>query len=555
LGVRSGVDADPSLPVEVNVSSTVLDYVIVGAGPAGVQLGHLLQRAGRNYLVVESAGEPGTFFRTYPRHRTLISINKVHTGYDDPELRMRMDWNSLLSDDPDLLFTRYSTKFLPAADDLLRYLSDFVKATGIAVRYNTTVSRISRDGDSVDAGADSRAAFRLELESGEELLAKRVIIATGVHLQRLPEVPGIEHAELYSTVSVDPQDFVDQRVLIVGKGNSAFETADNLIGTAAVIHVSGPNPLRLAWRTHFVGHLRAANNNLLDTYQLKLQHALLDGDVRKIQRADGGGYLVTFGFSRVAEILKDIHYDRVIVCTGFRFDDTLFAEEIRPELAIADRFPAQTSAWESTNVPDLYFAGTLTQIRDFKRGTSGFIHGFRYGTRALQHILDQRYEGQHWPHQELSADPRELMNAVLDRVNRSSALFQQFGFLGDLLVVDDAAGTARYYEEVPVDYVADSEFSDADSYFVITLDYGPDHDKYDPFDSTVRQRISQEETERADEGHYLHPVVRHYRRGELTGTHHVTENLENEWIKPAVHREPLTAFITSQATATVAASS
>ncbi|HEY4457145.1 MAG TPA: NAD(P)-binding domain-containing protein, partial [Pseudonocardiaceae bacterium] len=90
------------------MSSEVLDYLIVGAGPAGLQLAHDLDRAGRDYLVVEAGAAPGTFFSKYPRHRTLISINKVHTGYDDPELRMRMDWNSLLSDNPDLLFTRYS---------------------------------------------------------------------------------------------------------------------------------------------------------------------------------------------------------------------------------------------------------------------------------------------------------------------------------------------------------------------------------------------------------------------------------------------------------------
>ena len=512
--------------------SEVLDYLVVGAGPAGIQLAHDLDRAGRDYLVVEAGAAPGTFFSKYPRHRTLISINKVHTGYDDPELRMRMDWNSLLSDDENLLFTRYSKKFLPPAESFLRYLADFVEATGIKVRFKTRVRRISRPGD-----------FRVELDSGGEILARRVIVATGVSLPNVPDIPGIEHADQYADVSVDPEEFTDQRVLILGKANSAFETADNLIETAAVIHVAGPNPLKLAWRTHFVGHLRAANNNLLDTYQLKLQNALLDGHVRNIARDENGGYLVTFGFTRAEEVLKDIHYDRIIVCTGFRFDASIFADDLKPELVINDRFPAQTSAWESVNVPDLYFTGTLSQMRDFKKSTSGFIHGFRYCARALQHVLDARYEGVAWPSREISAKPTEVMEALIERVNRSSALFQQFGFLGDLVTVDEQAGTARYYEEVPVDYIPDSDLGSAASYYVATLDYGPDHDKYDPFDSTARQRISQSETEHADEGHYLHPVIRHYRNGELVGIHHVTENLENEWTNPAVHREPLAAFI------------
>jgi thioredoxin reductase len=197
---------------------------------------------------------------------------------------------------------------------------------------------------------------------------------------------------------------MDQRVLIIGKGNSAFETANNLIETAAVIHVAGPNSIRLAWRTHFVGHLRAVNNNFLDTYQLKSQNALLDGNVERIER-DGDSYLVTVSFKRANEVKRNLRYDRVIVCTGFRFDSSIFADECKPELTIRDRFPAQTSEWESTNVPDLYFAGTLMQVRDYKKSTGGFIHGFRYSVRALHRMLEKKYHRQHWPHRALPAEP------------------------------------------------------------------------------------------------------------------------------------------------------
>ncbi|MEU8386157.1 NAD(P)-binding domain-containing protein, partial [Streptosporangium sp. NPDC048865] len=59
-----------------------LDYVVIGAGPAGLQLGYFLGREGRSYLILEAGPGPGTFFRTFPRHRQLISINKRHTGSD-----------------------------------------------------------------------------------------------------------------------------------------------------------------------------------------------------------------------------------------------------------------------------------------------------------------------------------------------------------------------------------------------------------------------------------------------------------------------------------------
>ena len=522
----------------------MVENLIVGAGPAGLQLAYLLQRAGRDHLVLEAGPSVGTFFRTFPRHRRLISINKRHTGTDDPELNLRMDWNSLLSDDPALRFPNYSGRYLPAADDFTAYLEDFADASGARIRYDTRVAEIARDG----AGG----GFLVTDQHGHVERADRVIVATGVGTPYIPDVPGIETAEKYTTVPVEPEDFVDQRVLILGKGNSAFETADNLIEHAAVIHVAGPNSIRMAWRSHFVGHLRAVNNDFLDTYQLKSQNALLDGHVKRIVR-DGAGYLVTFSFSRANEVTKDIPYDRVIVCTGFRFDAGIFADGCRPDLIINDRFPALTSAWESTNVPDLYFAGTLMQARDYKVSTSGFIHGFRYGVRSLYRMLEQRYHGTAWPASTLPIRPGALMEAVIARVNRTSALWQQFGVLCDVIVIDgdghgdghgDGVGVARYLEEVPVDYVHDTDLSGGRLRFLITLEYGEGHDAVDPFDVDVA-RISQSEVANSHQGRYLHPVVRAFAGGAQVGEHHVTENLENEWDGPT-HRGPLEAFFDQQ---------
>jgi thioredoxin reductase len=507
---------------------TNTEYLIVGAGPAGLQLGHHLQQAGRDYAILEAGQAPGGFFRTFPRHRRLISINKPHTGWDDPEINLRMDWNSLLSDDPRLLFTRYTERYFPDADDLVRYLADYAATLRLRIVYGTRVRSVER----ADGG------FVVVDEGGGTHRARRVIVASGVTRPHIPPIPGIEEAERYGEVSVDPRDFLDQRVLVIGKGNSGFETADNLIETAAVIHVAGPESLRMAWRSHYVGHLRAVNNNLLDTYQLKSQNALLDGTVQRIERRDGG-YLVTVSFARVGEVTRDLRYDRVIVCTGFRFDPSILPD---PDLVFDDRFPAQTPEWESTNVPGLYFAGTLMQVRDFKRSTGGFIHGFRYGVRALHRMLERKYHGVEWPHARLPADPEALTEAVIARVNRTSALWQQFAFLCDLIVVEaDRGGRALYYEELPLDYV---HASPPELYFTITLEYGPDHDLVDPFDIAVG-RIAQTDSERAAEGRYLHPVVRCHRRGELVAEHHVTENLENEWDGPG-HREPLRAFLSVQ---------
>ncbi|KAG7247619.1 hypothetical protein CRUP_019590, partial [Coryphaenoides rupestris] len=117
------------------------DYCVLGAGPAGLQAGHFLARARRNYVILERNSGPGSFFNIYPRHRKLISINKIYTGRRNREFNLRHDWNSLLSDRPDLLFQRISRDLYPHADAYPRYLRLFAEELGLAVRYGVDVGR------------------------------------------------------------------------------------------------------------------------------------------------------------------------------------------------------------------------------------------------------------------------------------------------------------------------------------------------------------------------------------------------------------------------------
>jgi thioredoxin reductase len=487
-----------------------MEYVVIGAGPAGLQVAYYLQRAGRDYVVLEAGPTPGTFYRTFPRHRRMISINKPHTGWHDAEKDLRVDWNSLLSDDPALRFTRYTGRYFPHADDYVRYLTDF--AHGLDVRCGHRVDRVA-------------AGFEVTCANGAAFSAQRVVVATGFGAMNVPPIPGVGTTERYWDVSVDPKEFTDQRVLVIGKGNSAFETADNLTEHAAVIHVAGPRSINFAWRTHFIGHLRAINNNFLDTYQLKTQNMVLDGDVLRIERRPDD-YLVTFAYARRDKVVQ-LAYDRVITCTGFRMDASIFAADCRPALAIDDRFPALTAEWESVNVPGLYFAGTLTQSRDFKKHTSAFIHGFRYGIRALSHMLDEKHHGGGWPHRTV---PRAgLADAVLARINRASGLFQQFGFLCDVITPD-----GRYYEEMPLDYVP---FGDC---VTVSLEYGTGHDAIDPFDVEAGRRWEADETK---DDRYLHPVVRRRRNHRVVATLRLPEDICNDWTDDEMYRAPLRAFL------------
>lgn len=500
-------------------------YLILGAGAAGLQMAYCLQQAGHDYLVLESGAAPGTFFSQYPRHRKLISINKVHTGFDDPEKNLRWDWNSLLSGDEGPQFKHYSRKYWPHADDLVRYLSDFAAHHGLAVRYGTEVARVARE----------EGRFIVTDAQGAQFTADRVIVATGVRKPYVPAIPGIEHCENYSSVNIDPETFANQRVLILGKGNSAFEMAELLTETTAMIHVCSPNPIKMAWATHHVGHLRAVNNNFLDTYQLKTQNAVLDATVLGIERA-GQQLRVTLAYTHAEGEVETITYDRVVVCTGFRFDDSLFDASCKPQLCIQDRFPAQTPEWESVNVPGLFFAGTLMQARDFKKTSSGFIHGFRYNVRALHQLLEARFHGRPLPSRALAASAEALTEAALATVNRSSALWQQFGFLADTLEVT-GVGRARVLEALPVDHLHGKLMRHCDDYFLVTLEYG-EHKHRDPFQI---QRPDSRDAGQAERSAFLHPVVRHCRHGQVLAEVHLMEHLETDWTQPH-HVQPLRRF-------------
>ena len=106
-------------------------------------------------------------------------------------------------------------------------------------------------------------------------------------------------------------------------------------------------------------------------------------------------------------------------------------------------------------MPNLFFVGTLMQAKDFKRSASGFIHGFRYNARTLHNILENRFYGKPLPHSTISPTPEALAGAVIARINTTSALWQQFGFLADLIEMPNDDGMRADDEELPMQYVVE----------------------------------------------------------------------------------------------------
>ncbi|CAH3194438.1 unnamed protein product [Porites evermanni] len=357
------------------------EYCVVGAGPGGLQIGFYLERAGRDYVIFERDGLAGAFYVKYPRHRKLISINKRHTGKTNKEFNMRHDWNSLLSDDESLLMTRYSKKFFPDADDLVRYLNDYATKLKLKVQYNTNIKLVSRNGEGDDA------LFHLTDQNGTMYTCKNVIMSSNAFI-----------SQSYSEMSVNPDDYEGQTVLIIGRGNSAFETAENIMGATNLIHMFARSRVRLSWETHYVGDLRAVNNGILDTYQLKSLDALLGSCAPEYLTSKlVGRSAVSTRNTRNSQLLNIPLFRTASGQRTFQYRATSLWNELQPALKLSPSVTEFKST--SKTKPDsrpkcgksipvfrpkyrknytVWGAGTNTHSIDLRKSAGGFIHGFRY---------------------------------------------------------------------------------------------------------------------------------------------------------------------------------
>lgn len=404
--------------------------IIIGAGPAGIQMGYMFGKRDEEYLILERSDKVASFFRQYPRQRKLISINKVnHVKGKEEEFSMRFDWNSLLEEDKEHRFTTYSDQLYPNADILCKYLEDYVDRNNIKITYNTTVLEIHKRNNT----------YCIKCKCDDEEIkyeCDRLFIATGVKQKPIPLVIK-EEAEKrnftlydYTSMPLDPDEYRGKNIIIVGTGNAAFETANYLNSYANSIAIVGPE--RQAWRTHYPGHLRSINMSFIDTFYLKVGNVIyFDYDIRLV-------------FEQQDEYLKAVNNERVthvIYCGGFRFDTSIFHPASQPHIDRGTNLPILTDRFESVNMNNLFFIGTCMQSLDYKTGTSAFIHGFRYNIKFLDRLLANDIKPT------LISKKEELIEKIMHRLNNSSCLHHRFEYFCDVIVIDDE-DTFGYYEDI-----------------------------------------------------------------------------------------------------------
>jgi thioredoxin reductase len=166
---------------------------------------------------------------------------------------------------------------------------------------------------------------------GTTYTSKYVIAACGMK-EFVPDIPGVELADMYGVHDTNRDSYKDKRVLIIGKGNSAFETATHLLDRAASINVVGPTYTRLAWNTHYVGSVRILNAKVIETHETKSADAVIPASIGYIKKeGDEFKVLLKFTFSKTIENPEAVvTYDKIIVCTGFKYSTDIFDSTCKP---------------------------------------------------------------------------------------------------------------------------------------------------------------------------------------------------------------------------------
>ncbi|MFI6644548.1 flavin-containing monooxygenase [Streptomyces sp. NPDC050504] len=172
--------------------------IIIGAGPGGLAVAWTLKEAGLDPLLID---------------RERHACSSWHSYY--PSLRMN-SWRRLSS----LPGMRLSAEFgpWPMRNDFLTYMKKYVEVLDPDVLYETDVHRVDREA--------GRWTVRT---SGEELSARNVVVATGLHRKPfVPDWPGLDGFEgefLHARSYTVPDPYVGKDVLVVGCGPTGIDIA------------------------------------------------------------------------------------------------------------------------------------------------------------------------------------------------------------------------------------------------------------------------------------------------------------------------------------------
>jgi FAD-dependent urate hydroxylase len=360
-----------------------VDVAIVGAGPYGLSLAAHLRAAGVNY---RQFGLPMHLWRTQMPRGMFLKSQGFASCLSAPG-----GTHSLAA------FCRatgrdYADYGLPVPLDVFVAYGDWFGREAAGSLEQTLVTCVTgRDGQ-----------FELALANGDQATARQVVLATGVeHFAYLPPQLAGHASVRHSSAVTEPETYRGQQVAVVGRGQSALETAALLHESGAGVQIitrspdvawNGPpllpdRPLRQrlrepeaglgsGWGTWFYSRHPELFRHLPEQMRIRRARTALGPAGASWLRSRVEGRIPILTSHRVEEVLaagdgtrlsllartgerSSIGVDHVIAATGYRPDLhrlSFLADDLRGQIQTVAGTAAVDAGYQ-TSVPGLFMIG------------------------------------------------------------------------------------------------------------------------------------------------------------------------------------------------------
>jgi len=405
--------------------------IIIGAGPAGLQLAYYFQLYHIDYIILEKNNVVGSFYDKFPHNNKLLFPN--YPKYDS---------YSLLSNYP---FHNHS-KLYPSRDEYFHYLQSFYTHHSLNIMFNQNVTNISFQ----------ESLFLYEIKTNDNVFyCDKLIIATGLSIHNIPLCKkyissnnNIKHYNDFpKNYFIDQNNiiqFQNKSVLLVGYNNSSFELASILKSYTSHILITG-NKKDFSINSFFDSDI---NHQFLDVYNdyihgygISFDNKILT-DKNVIIESNNKYYIIGDNENQVMFCDSYVYFDYIIFCTNNLFDFSIFDKTLN--ITTNKNYPVLNFNYESVNNNKLFFIGKLMYGFNFKKNNSLFIKGFRY---LIQLFFKKNYM--------LNFDKTlkynnhiDLATQIYNRINTHNELFVMYNYIVDIFYFDNETDNVFYYKNI-----------------------------------------------------------------------------------------------------------